>query len=332
MKAIVQRRYGVPHKVLSLENIAVPGVSADEVLVRVRAASVNPDVWHAVAGRPYLLRLMGSGVLRPKNGVPGTDVAGIVEAVGTEVTKFQPGDEVFGETVLGFQWKNGGSYAEFVRASEEALVSKPTGVTFEQAAAAGTSALIALDNLGDLVEPGQSVLVNGAGGGVGTFAVQIAKARGGIVTAVDRGDKLGMLRSIGADTAIDYEVDDFTLGDPFDVIFDIPGNRSFSDLKRALADGGQYVLIGHDRFGHSGGRWLGKALLRFARLALFGPLGRMQKGSKLDTQGRLRVMRELLDSGQVVPHVDRTFPLSEAVEAMKYLESGTAAGKVVLTV
>src|SRR5215212_9150985 len=194
MKAIVQGKYGPPADVLELADVDEPVVKDDEVLVRVHAASVHPDVWHVVRGLPYVLRLMGAGLLRPKKRIPGTDVAGRVESVGKDVTRFRAGDEVFGETIKGYQWANGGAYAERVSVPEDQLALKPANITFEQAAAVPTSGLIALQNLPDegLLRPGQSVLVNGAGGGVGTLALQLAKAYGGNVTGVDNTKKLDM--------------------------------------------------------------------------------------------------------------------------------------------
>jgi NADPH:quinone reductase-like Zn-dependent oxidoreductase len=191
MKAIVQDKYGSPDVVLQLREIDRPVVGDDEVLVRVRAASVHPDVWHVVTGRPYVLRLMGAGVSKPKSPVPGTDVAGVVESVGKDVTRFGPGDEVFGDTRIELQWRNGGAFAEYVSVPQDALALKPNGITFEQAAAVPTSGFIALLNLenGRLIQPGQSVLVNGAGGGVGTIAVQLAKAYGARVTGARRGPR-----------------------------------------------------------------------------------------------------------------------------------------------
>src|SRR5215212_6374833 len=205
MKAIVQEKYGSPYDVLNLKDVDKPMLKDDEVLVRVHAASIHPDVWHVVRGLPYVLRLMGAGLLRPKNSVPGTDVAGHVESVGKNVSQFEQGDEVFGETIKGYQWTNGEAYAEYVSVPEDQLALKPANITFEQAAAVPTSGLITLQNLpnDELLQQGQSVLVNGAGGGVGALAVQIAKAYGAIVTGVDGTTKLDMVRSLGAEHVID---------------------------------------------------------------------------------------------------------------------------------
>ena len=271
MRAVVQDSYGSAD-LLQVRDVDTPVVGDDEVLVRVRAASVHPDVWHSVSGRPYVLRLMGSGLRRPKNHVPGTDVAGQVEAVGRYVTRFQPEDEVFGETLTGYQWRNGGAYAEYVSVPQDALALKPGNITFEQAAAVPTSGLIALHNLRQgRLQPGQRVLVNGAGGGVGAFAVQLAKAQGATVTGVDATGKLDMIRSLGADHVIDYTQQDFTRGDQsYHLIFDVPGNRPFRECRRALTPGGSYVLIGHDGFGDAAGRWLG-SLPRVLGLVAMSP-------------------------------------------------------------
>jgi NADPH:quinone reductase-like Zn-dependent oxidoreductase len=214
MKAIVQERYGSCDD-LELREVAKPIAGRDEVLVRVRAAALHPDVWHVVRGRPYILRVMGGGFARPRNPIPGTDVAGIVEAVGDDVRRFRAGDAVFGETTHAHPWTNGGAFAEYVSVPARLLAMKPDNVSFEQAASVPTSGLIALLNLrgGRLLQPGQKVLVNGAGGGVGTIALQIAKAHGAHVTAVDSARKLAMLRALGADEVVDFAGADFTRGE-----------------------------------------------------------------------------------------------------------------------
>ena len=337
MEAIVQDGYGPPGDVLVLRTIDKPAVGDDEVLVRVRAASVHPDVWHVVRGRPYVLRLMGAGLLKPKNSVPGTDVAGRVESVGENVTRFRPGDEVFGESIRGLQWNNGGAYAEYASVPEEALALKPANVTFEQAAAVPTSGLIVLQNLADEVRPrpGQRVLVNGAGGGVGALAVQIAKAYGANVTGVDNTRKLEMVRSLGADRAIDHTREDFTLsGARYDLIFDIPGNHPFSACRRVLAPDGKYVLIGHDRFGRGTGRWLGSVprVLKLVALSPFVSQLPAPNFSKPDKMTQMALLKELLEAGKITPVIDRTYPLSEVPEAIRYLAEGRARGKVVITV
>ncbi len=334
MQAIVQDRYGSTD-ILELREIDKPTVKDDEVLVRVHAASVHPDVWHAMRGMPYVVRIMGSGLFKPTNPVPGTDMAGQVESVGNNVERFQPGDEVFGETVTRNQWHNGGAFAEYVSVPEGALALKPANLTFVQAAAVPTSALIALDNLRDRIQPGQKVLINGAGGGLGTFAVQLAKSYGADVTGVDRAAKLDMVRSIGADGVIDYAQEDFTQsGERYDLILDIPGNHSLSDSRRALTSEGTYVLIGHDRFGAAGGRLLGSGIPRFLKLLMSSPFVSQDLGVRMPTgtKDHLLVLKELLEAGKVTPVIDRTYLLSEVPEAIRYLEAGNAQGKIVITV
>ena len=336
MKAVVQTKYGSPDA-LELKEVGKPVPRDDEVLINVRAASVHPDIWHVVNGLPYALRLMGAGLFKPKQPIPGTDVAGCVESVGRKVTHFQPGDEVFGESARGHQWSNGGAYAEYVSAPEDALAPKPAGITFEQAAAVPTSGLIALWNLGNgqLVQKGQTVLVNGAGGGVGSFAVQLAKAFGAEVTGVDSTNKLDMIRSVGADHVIDYTRADFTqTGRRYDLIFDVPGNHAFSACRRALTPKGTYVLIGHDHFGDAGGRWLG-SLPRFFKLVVMSPfVGQLPdlKFSMPSKKDSMAILKALIESGKVTPVVDRTFPLSGISRAIRYLKGGHAQGKVVVTV
>jgi NADPH:quinone reductase-like Zn-dependent oxidoreductase len=337
MKAIVQHRYGPPTDVLELGDIDEPVVKDDEVLVRVHAASVHPDVWHVVRGLPYVLRLMGAGLLRPKKRIPGTDVAGCVESVGSNVTRFRAGDEVFGETIKGYQWANGGAYAERVSVPEDQLALKPANVAFEQAAAVPTSGLIVLQNLPNEgpLKPSQSVLVNGAGGGVGALAVQIAKAYGAGVTGVDSAGKLEMVRSLGADRVIDYTVEDFTRsGERYDLIFDIPGNRPFADCRRVLAPDGKYVLIGHDRFGQGAGRWFGSVphVLKLVALSPFVRQLPPPHFSMPNKKDQMALLRELLEAGKLTPVIDRTYPLGEVPEAIRYLEEGRARGKVVVSV
>ncbi len=334
MKAVVQDRYGSAD-VFQLREIDRPTVKDDEVLVRVRATSVHPDIWHAMTGHPFVLRIMGSGLRRPKKPVPGTDLAGVVESVGRNVTRFHPGDEVFGQSVGAYLWGNGGTYAEYAAALEARLQPKPANLTFEQAAAVLTSGPIAVQGIRDegRVRPGQKVLINGAGGGVGTIAVQLAKAYGADVTAVDGTAKLDMLRSIGADRVLDYTQEDFTrTGERYDLVLDIAGTRPWSDLRRALTPEGTFVLIGHDQYGGSGHRWFG-SLGRFFKLMVISPfVSHLHpfRGTK-DPGDRLVVLKELIETGKVTPVIDRTFPLSEVPGAIRYLESGQAQGKVVIT-
>ncbi len=335
MKAIVQERYGSAD-VLELREIDRPTAGDDEVLVRVRAASLHPDVWHAMKGVPFVLRVMGSGLRKPKNVVPGTDLAGHVESVGRNVTRFKPGDEVFGLSVFANLWRNGGAYAEYAAVPEARLELKPAELTFEQAAAVPTSGSLAVQAVRDegRVRSGQRVLINGAGGAVGTFAVQLAKAYGADVTGVDAPAKLDMLRSIGADRVIDYTQEDFTeSGERYDVILDIAGTRPWSASKRALTTDGTYVLIGHDQYGRSGHPWFG-SLGRFFKLMVISPfVSHLHpfRGAK-DPGDRLVVLKQLIETGKITPVIDRTFPLSEVPEAIRYLESGQTRGKVVIVV
>jgi NADPH:quinone reductase-like Zn-dependent oxidoreductase len=335
MKAIVQERYGSAD-VLELREIDRPTAGDDDVLVRVRAASLHADVWHAMKGVPFVLRVMGSGLRKPKNVVPGTDLAGHVESVGRNVTRFKPGDEVFGLSVLANLWRNGGAYAEYAAVPEARLQLKPAELTFEQAAAVPTSGSLAVQAVRDegRVRSGQRVLINGAGGAVGTFALQLAKAYGADVTGVDAPEKLDMLRSIGADRVIDYTLEDFTRsGERYDVVLDIAGTRPWSEVKRALTPDGTYVLIGHDQYGASGHRWFG-SLGRFFKLMVISPfVSHLHpfRGAK-DPGDRLVVLKELIEAGKIAPVIDRTFPLSEVPEAIRYLESGQTRGKIVIVV
>jgi NADPH:quinone reductase-like Zn-dependent oxidoreductase len=335
MKAIIQDQYGSPD-VLELREIDKPVIKDDEVLVRARAASLHPDVWHVVSGLPYVLRLMGSGMLKPKDSIPGTDVAGHVVSVGRSAKLFRPGDEVFGETHRGLQWRNGGAYAEYVSAPEDVLATKPANVSFEQAAAVPTSGFIALQALrheGQL-EASQKVLINGAGGGVGSLALQLAKAYGANVTGVDGSEKLDMLRSLGADRVIDYSREDFTRGkERYDLIIDVPGNHSFAECRRALTPHGKYVLVGHDHFGRFGHRLLG-SLPRFLKLMAMSPfVGQLPKMRlPLPTKkAAMAILREFLEAGKLTPVIDRTYPLAEVPEAIRYLREGRACGKIVIT-
>jgi NADPH:quinone reductase-like Zn-dependent oxidoreductase len=335
MKAIVQDKYGSPD-VLRIQEIDKPVLGDDDVLVRVRAASVHPDVWHVVSGRPYALRLMGAGLLRPKIRIPGTDVAGHVESVAKNVTQFQPGDEIFGESVRGLQWRNGGAFAEYVSVQQDALALKPNNITFEQAAGVPTSGFIALHNLRDAgqVQPGQKVLINGAAGGVGAIALQLAKAYGANVTGVDSTKKLDMVRSLGADHVIDFTQEDFTQGrERYDLIFDIPGNHSFSACRRALTPEGKYVLIGHEHFGESGHRLLGllPCFFKLIVLSLFVKQLPKPSVSMPSKKESMAVLKEFLEAGKLTPVIDRTYPLSEVPEAIRYLIEGDPQGKVIIT-
>lgn len=333
MLAIVQERYGSPAD-LRLRQVQQPTAGDDEVLVRVRAAGVHPDVWHVVTGRPFVLRLMGSGLRRPGRSIPGTDLAGTVAAVGRNVTRFRPGDEVFGESLHGHSWRNGGTFAEYATAPADALAIKPANVTFEQAAAVPTTGYIALSNLPTEWRPGQRVLVNGAGGGVGALVVQVARAHGAQVTGVEHGSKLDLVRSLGADRVLDYQQADFTLGDQrYDLIVDIPGNRPLAACRRVLAPGGRYVLIGHDQFGRAGHRWLG-SVPRFGKLALLSlivPELRRAGPPRLSKTEAMAVLRAHLEAGRLTPVIDRVYPLAEAADAIGHLANGGSRGRIVLS-
>ena len=323
MKAIVQDTYGSPD-VLELREVDKPEIGDGEVLVRVHAAGVDRGVWHLMTGLPYLVRLFGYGLRAPKNPVRGREVAGIVEAVGKTVTRFQPGDEVFG---IGE-----GSFAEYALAREDKLAPKPVNLTFEQAAVAAISGLTALQGLRDQgrIEPGQKVLIVGASGGVGTFAVQIAKAFGAHVTGVSSTPKVEMVRSIGADHVIDYTREDFAEGEQsYDLILDIGGNSTLSRLRRALTPEGTLVIVG----GEGGGRWFG-GIDRQLRATMLSPFVGQKLGTFISKENHedLIVLKELIESGKLTPVIDRTYPLSEVPEAIRYLEEGHAQGKVVITV
>jgi len=324
MKAIVQDKYGSAD-VLELRDIDKPMVMAGEVLVRVHAAGLDPGVWHLMTGMPYLIRVMGYGFRAPKYRVRGRALAGRVEAVGENVTQLEPGDEVFGTCE--------GSFADYAVAREDRLAPKPTNLSFEQAATVPISAQTALQALRDTaqVRPGQTVLIIGAAGGVGSFAVQLAKAFGAHVTGVCSTTKADLVRSIGADDLIDYTRDDFAAGTrKYDVILDTAGNRPLSQLRRALAPHGTLVIIG----GEGGGPWIG-LLKRIFQTLLLAPFVRQHKLRALtatERQADLQFLTELIEAGKVTPVIDRTYSLREAPEAIRYLEQGHARGKVVIAV
>jgi NADPH:quinone reductase-like Zn-dependent oxidoreductase len=319
MKAIVYEKYGPPD-VLQLKEVEKPAPREDEVLVKIHAASINYSDWHILRG-DLLLRLMGNGVLKPKHKILGDDIAGRVEAVGVNVKQFQPGDEVFGIS-------NFGAFAEYVSVPENALVLKPASMTFEEAAAVPVAAITALQGLRDKgqIQLGQKVLINGASGGVGTFAVQIAKSFGAEVTGVCSTRKLDMVRSIGADHVIDYTQEDFIQnGQRYDLILAVGGYRSISDYRRALSPEGIYVCAGG-----TGAQYFQGMLL--------GPLISMMGSKKLGAmygnpnQKDYVSLIELFEAGKVVPVIDRRYPLSEVPEALRYYGEGHARGKVVITV
>jgi len=322
MQAIVCRQYGSPD-VLRLEEVQKPTAAGDRVLIRVRASSVNAGDWHILRADPFLVRL-AYGLRRPKYPILGTDVAGVVEAVGDEVTQFKPGDEVFGDlSGCGF-----GGFAQYAIAPQRLLAIKPANLTFEQAAAVPSAAVTALQALRDTgkIAAGMRVLINGASGGVGTFAVQIAKSFDTHVTGVCGSRKLAGVRAIGADEVIDYATDDFTnTGQRYDVILAANGNRPIVDYKRALAPCGTYVMSG------------GSTKQMFQAI-LLGPLMSMTGKKRMTSmlvkpnQADLQFVGKLLFSGKIMPVIDRNYPLRQTPDAIRYLEKGHAAGKVVITI
>ncbi|MCP4168706.1 MAG: NAD(P)-dependent alcohol dehydrogenase [Chloroflexi bacterium] len=319
MKAIVYTEYGLP-EVLQFKEVEKPIPKEDEVLVEVHAASVNYIDWQILTGESLFLRLTTGGLLKPKHNILGDDIAGRVEAVGRHVKQFQPGDEVFGII-------NCGAFAQYRCVAEDKLGRKPANTSFEEAAAVPTAALTALQGLRDKgqIQPGHKVLINGASGGVGTFAVQIAKSFGAEVTGVCSTGKLDMVRSIGADRVIDYTEEDFTnSGQRYDLILAVGGNRSIFDYRRALSPEGIYVCAGG-------------SLAQYLQGAFLGPLmslmGRKKLGSMLanPNQKDWTVLKELLETGEVLPIIDRCYPLSEVAEALRYYGEGHARGKVVIS-
>ena len=323
IKAIVYCDYGTA-EVLRLEDIEKPTPADDEILVRIRAAAVNPLDWHTMRGTPYIMRI-GSGLRKPKVTRLGVDYAGTVEAVGRNVTQFKPGDDVFGGRT--------GALAEYVSArADRAVVLKPANLTFEQAASVPVAAITALQGLRDKgkIQPGQKVLINGASGGVGTFAVQIAKTFGADVTGVCSTRNVEMVRSLGADQVIDYTREDYTRSEQrYDVILDNVGNRALLDNRRILNPDGKYVLIGGG--GPDDGRWIGPFVKPIAALVL-SPFVSQDMGMMLADLNKsdLTFLSDLMQEGKVTPVIDRRYRLSEAPEAIRYLEEGRARGKVVI--
>ncbi|HET7479503.1 MAG TPA: NAD(P)-dependent alcohol dehydrogenase [Rubrobacteraceae bacterium] len=323
MKAIVRYKYGSPD-VLELQDIDKPQISDDEVLVHVHAAGVDRGVWHLMTGLAYPIRLAGYGLRAPKNPVLGGDLAGVVVAIGKSVTRFRPGDEVFG---IGE-----GSYAEYARALEKKLAPKPANLTFEQAAVVAISGLTALQAVRDhgKARPGQKVLIIGASGGVGTYAVQIARVFGARVTGVCSTAKVEMVRSIGADHVIDYTKEDFAEGGQrYDLILDIGGNSPLARLRRALTPKGTLVIVG----GESDGRWLG-GTDRQLRAMMLSPFVSQKLLAFINKENHedMLVLKELIEAGKVTPVLDRTYPLAEAPDAIRYLTEGHVRGKVVITI
>ena len=321
IKAIIQDKYGSPD-VLELKDVDKPVAKESEVLVRVRAAAVNIGNWHLLRGIPYAMR-PAVGLFKPKHEIPGLDLAGEVEAVGGSVKQFQPGDQVFG-------WCNG-AFAEYACVEEDNLLAKPSNLTLEQSAAVGDSAFTALNAVRDQgkVQPGQKVVINGASGGVGTFAVQIAKSFGADVTGVCSTRNMDMVRSIGADQVIDYTREDFTQDrQRYDVMLDLVGSRSLSDCRRSLTPQGSYVLVGVSDMG----RLLG--LARQIKVLSSSPFvrQRMRIFITRHTREDLVVLKELVESGKVTPVIDQNYQLSEVPEALRYQGEGHSQGKIVIAV
>ena len=318
MKAVIQSRYGGP-EILELQDVERPQVGDGEVLVRVHAASIHVGDWIMMTGKPYVMR-MATGLRKPKNPIPGTDIAGTVEAVGTGVERLAVGDEVFGWCA--------GAFAEYAVASQDQLVRKPANLTFEQASAVGVSATTALQLLRDHdIQPGQKVLVNGASGGVGTFAVQIAKSFGAIVTGVTSTRNVELVRAIGADHVIDYTRDDFTTGtERYDLILDNVGNHSMAQTRKALAATGTLISNGG---GHQGGK-----LARTIRTTLVSMVVKQQAKPSVKSQNRddLVTLMALVEAGTVRPIIDRTFALREAPHAIAHVARGHARGTTVLSI
>ncbi|MGW7212022.1 NAD(P)-dependent alcohol dehydrogenase [Streptomyces collinus] len=322
MTAVVQQRYGAePEAVLRTGRLARPAIEPTEVLVRVRASSVDRGTWHMMAGLPYAVRPV-SGLRRPKLPNPGRNIAGVVEAVGPEVTDFAPGDHVYGTAVAAF--------AEYAATRPDRIAAKPPGLTFEEAATVPVSALTALQAVRDRakIQEGQQVLITGAAGGVGTFAVQLAHAFGARVTAVASTPKLHAVRALGADHVIDYTREDF-LADPrrYDAIIDIAGQRGLRDLRRALTPRGRLVITG----GETNGRWLG-GTDRQLRAHMLSPFTGQHLGTFISSEHAdgLRDLTVLIDAGTLTPVVDRVFPLAETAAAIRHLLDGRATGKVAL--
>ena len=320
MKAIVYDRYGPPD-VLQLKEVEKPAPKDNEVLVKVHAVSVNRSDWEGLVGKPLYARI--GGLTKPNHRILGSDIAGRIETVGRNISMFKPGDEVFGETM---RYHDG--FAEYVCVPEKALALKPAGMTFEEAAAVPQAGVIALQGIRDKgkVEQGQKVLINGAGGGAGTFAVQLAKYYGAEVTGVDNTGKMDFLRSLGADHVIDYTQEDFTkTGIQYDLILDVVAYRSVFEYQRALRSDGSYFAVG------------GSAATLF-QILLFGPWIRRTTGKKIrllmvqPNRNDLIFITELIETGKIIPMIDRRYPLSEVPEALRYLGEGLAKGKVVITV
>ena len=324
MRAVVCRRYGSPD-VLELQEVEKPVLGDDRVLVRVRASSVNPADYYSFRGSPFVARF-GMGLRRPKSLIQGTDLAGTVEAVGRNVTRFRLGDEVFGA--------RSGAFAEYANPLEDRLALKPANTTFEQAAAVPIAALTALQGLRDKgqIKPGQKVLINGASGGVGTFAVQIAKSFGAEVTAVCSTGNVEQTRTLGADHVVDYSQEDFAKGEfRYDLVLDVAGNRSLADLRRVLVSSGTLVLVGADPTIRGGWVRVFARLAKAKMLSWFAGQKIIFFIAKIN-RGDLTVMKDLIEAGKVTPLIDRRYPIDQVSVAMRYLGERHARAKVVLTI
>ena len=331
MRAIIQRRYGGPDE-LTVEDAPRPSAGPGQVVVAVRAASVNADVWHMVHGLPRAARLFGGGLRRPKHPIPGIDLAGVVDEVGPDVTGLAVGDEVYGETVP-IQWRNGGAYAEFAAVDADRLEPKPANLGFAEAATVPSTGGIAVSVTYDTaqVEAGHRVVVNGAAGGVGAFALQLAKARDAEVTAVDAADKADLLRRLGADDVIDFRADDFTdAGRRWDRIIDVATNRSTADYRRALHDGGRFVVVGHYGYDPTWRPWLGNLPGFFAKVAASPFIAEAPPLRLERTERPLRLLSNLIEQGRLTPIVGHTFPLEEVPDAVRLLASGRAEGRIII--
>jgi NADPH:quinone reductase-like Zn-dependent oxidoreductase len=335
MRAVIQAGYGHPEEVLQVRKVNIPEPAPDEVRVRVRAASVNPDVWHAISGYPRLMRLMGAGLRRQKQVIPGLDMAGEVEAIGQDVVDFAVGDAVFGETHDRIQWINGGAYAEYVCVPQHVLARKPEATSFEQAATVPTSGTIALVNLRLHLwpAPGQRVVINGAAGGVGSIAIQMAKAKGAFVVGVDHGSKLDYLRSLGADQVVDYTRQDVTrLEHDVDLIVDVASTLPLADCKRILKSDGRLVIIGHDHYGAKGRRTLG-GIPYFLGLMIRARFDRHLPWPSFETMDKreaINTLRDMLEAGELRPAVAKTFSLTEVPAALQCLQSGELSGRIII--
>jgi NADPH:quinone reductase-like Zn-dependent oxidoreductase len=323
MKAITQQKYGPP-EVLELKEIPKPVPKENEVLVKVHAAALNAADWHLMRGTPFLMRLMFGGLTKPKYIVPGADMAGTVESVGSSIKQFKPGDEVFGDISVS-SW---GAFAEYVSVHEKALVIKPAGLTFEEAAAVPLASVTALQALRDAgkIGPGQKVLINGASGGVGTYAIQIAKAFGAVVTAVCSTHNVEQARALGAERVFDYKKEDITRDNGrFDLILDCAAFRPVSEYKRILNPGGNYVLVG----GSTGNAM--KLMFMGSLISLGGKRKFSSMMAKPNAKD-LGFIKDLIGNGSVKPVIDRVYPLHELPEAFRYLEEGHAKGKIVISI